>query len=189
MKKTLNHEVLVLNKSWIGIRIRTVQQSLVLVWRKRAFIVDVDDYNVYDWDEWANQTVDKDKDFYIATTHGCIKKPEVIVLSHYNKIPKHELRLTKKNILLRDEYTCQYTGERLTKSQIDIDHVIPKSKGGKNTWDNLVVSSKDINRLKADKTLEEAGLTLIRKPTKPIANIPLIHNIKNVPDSWRKFIK
>ena len=101
------------------------------------------------------------------------------------------IKLTKRNIYIRDKYRCQYTGKQLKFNEANIDHVVPKAKGGKNTWDNLVVCSKDINSIKGDKTNEEAGLKLIKKPTKPSTDSPykLFDTRFNMPESWSKFIK
>lgn len=115
------------------------------------------------------------------------KRPDVLVLTEYKNIPQRcrKIKLTRESIMLRDGYTCQYTGKKLTRSEIEIDHVIPKSRGGKNTWDNLVVASPDVNNLKADRTPEEAGLKLIRKPYEPTL-FDFIDSLNR--DDWKEFI-
>jgi len=89
---------------------------------------------------------------------------------------------------MRDNYTCQYTGKKLDNKNADMDHIIPKSKGGKTVWTNVVISDKKINRQKANKTLEESGLKLIKKPVKPKRNFLFSNYIEKLPPSWKKFI-
>lgn len=92
------------------------------------------------------------------------------VVAHTSMIPlQKRVALTRFNLLLRDNFTCQYTGKQLPESELNFDHVIPKSRGGRNTWENLVTCSIPINLLKADRTPEEAGLHLIREPYMPSA--------------------
>lgn len=183
----LTKPVLVLNKLWTPIRVITVKRAFKLVFSERASIVLPDDYSVYNWEEWSKIAVPATEDG-IQTTRNRIKIPEVIVLLRYDKIHQKGVRLTKKNIFLRDKYICQYTGKQMKGSEADIDHVVPKSKGGKSTWDNLVVCSKEINRLKRDRTPEEAGLTLIKQPAKPSYEKLMVDPKMDIPESWRKFI-
>ncbi len=186
----LNNPVLVLNKSWMPIRVRSVRRVLNMIFREKAVIVDAnkDHYPTYDWENWVDVPVNGE-DIFIRTTSGKIKIPEVVVLIHYNKVPDYDVKLTKKNVFIRDGYRCQYTGEMLDKKDADIDHVVPSSRGGKTEWSNLAVSSKKINRLKADKTPEEAGLKLKREPKKPTSRDLIIDPRATYPESWSKFIK
>jgi len=185
MKTVLNDPVLVLNKNWMAIKVRNVKKAIILTSRERACIVDCVDFSVYTWEEWVRLPCEEEG---ITTVKGSVRIPRVIVLTYYGKIPKSAPRLTKRNIFIRDEYTCQYTGKKISKREADIDHVIPLSRNGRNTWDNVVVCSKEINRKKADRTPEEAGLKLIRKPTKPTgAHLMIDPNIE-IPEEWNKFI-
>lgn len=98
---------------------------------------------------------------------GNINYPSIMILKSYIRkniiIPRFHFR----GVFLRDNYICQYTGEKLSPSQATIDHVLPKSRGGKSTWDNCVTASKDINYFKGSNLPEEVGLKLLRKPTIP----------------------
>ncbi len=184
----LNDKVLILNKSWIPIRVKTVKESIKVIYRLRASIVNPIDYSVYNWLEWTKLDV-KDGENFIQTSRNRIKVPEVVVLGQYNKIPHYNVRLSKKNIFVRDLQRCQYSGKVLSRKDADIDHVVPKSKGGKTTWDNLVVCSKQINREKANKSVKEAGLELLRKPYKPQYHPIITDPNEEYPKSWEKFIK
>jgi 5-methylcytosine-specific restriction endonuclease McrA len=98
------------------------------------------------------------------------------------------MKLTKRNIFLRDNFTCQYTGKTVSTKNADIDHVIPKAQGGRTSWENLVVCSKDVNRKKADRTPQEAGLRLLKRPCKPEPQVIYIDPRMDMPPSWKKFI-
>jgi len=187
---SLSRPVLVLNKGWTAIRVASVKRCLKLVFADKASLVDPADYAIYNWEEWTMLNTEGDENS-ILTTRGNVKIPEVIVLLKYDKVYAKDLRLTKKNIYIRDKYKCQYTGKQLSYDEANIDHVIPKAKGGKNTWSNLVVCSKDINSIKGDRTNEEAGLKLIKKPVKPTPDGPhrLLDPKFKMPDSWSKFLK
>jgi len=187
---SLDMPVLVLNKIWIPIRVASVKRCLKLIFSNKASLVDPSDYSVYRWEKWLSLDTTGD-DHVIFTTRDSIKVPEVIVLLNYDKIYTKDLRLTKKNIYIRDKYKCQYTGKQLNFDETNIDHIIPRSRGGMNTWENMVVCTKEINSLKGDKTPEEAGLKLITQPIKPSANGP--HNLIDpkfkIPESWSRFVK
>ncbi len=183
----LNKSVLVLNKIWLPIRVIPAYRALVLIFANKASAVDPN-YFTYNWEEWLKQLILK-TDSVIVSSHQDIKVPEIIVLSMYDKIFKKNVKLTKRNLYIRDGYKCQYTGERMKESEADIDHIIPRSMGGRNSWNNMVVCSKEVNRRKADRTPEQAGLKLIKKPTKPHPDKMLIDPKINIPESWSKFIK
>jgi 5-methylcytosine-specific restriction endonuclease McrA len=179
--------ILVLNKIWIPIRVITSMRAFKLLFAGKAFVVNPVDYSIYSWEEWVKVPA-KEGDVTISTTRADIILPEVIALSHYDKLPKKGMKLTKKNLFIRDSYTCQYTGDTVSTKNADIDHVIPKSRGGKTSWENLVVCSKNINRRKANKTPQEAGLRLLKKPTKPSPQVIFIDPRMDMPKSWKNFI-
>lgn len=172
------------------IRIASVRRCLNMIFADKASIVDPADYAIYSWLEWVEMDT-KGDEYVLTTTRSNVKIPEVVVLSRYDKVFTKNLRLTKRNIYIRDRYKCQYTGKQLNFDEANIDHVIPRAKGGRNTWDNMVVCTKEINSIKGDRTPEEAGLKLIKKPVKPSPDVPhrLFDPKFNMPDSWRKFIK
>lgn len=117
-----------------------------------------------------------------------IRGPEVIRLLDYYDIPDLEIRLTRKNLLLRDNFTCQYCGKRVSTSNFTIDHVMPKSRGGDGSWENFVVACFKCNVAKRDRTPKEAGLVLRTKPTKP-KWYPLTTRFAfKTPASWVKFL-
>ena len=184
---SLKRPVLVLNKLWIPIRVITVKRALKLLFADRASAILAKDYSVYNWADWSSMDA-KDSEPGIQTANRRIRVPEVIVLLRYDKVHRKNIRLTKKNIYIRDKYKCKYTGKQVSHKEEDIDHVIPCSKGGKNTWDNMVVCSREINRQKGNRTPDEAGLKLIKTPKKPDYEQILIDPKMNIPESWKSFI-
>lgn len=185
-KSVLHHPVLVLNKSWIPILIESVKRSLIHIFDDKALFIDPEDYSVYDWEQWIDKY--KDEKNEINACSFTVKKPEVIVLKYQNKIPKRNVRLTRKNLLIRDQYRCQYTGQKINLKDATIDHVVPRSRGGVTDWENVVISSKDVNIIKGDKTPEEAGMKLLQKPQRPMYYMFLSNYAENRPQSWEKFL-
>jgi hypothetical protein len=162
------HSVLILNKHWIPINTTTPKHCFSLVYsdNAKAVLVQEDTILPLDWYQWINIEPRKD-DKTVKIVNGCVKIPNVIVLNHYDKIPRQVVKFTQRNIWERDNATCQYTGKKLTRLTGNIDHVIPKSQGGKTCWENCVLAHKKINAIKADITPEQAGLKLLKKPLSP----------------------
>jgi len=118
-------------------------------------------------DEWMELPV-RSFDQSIGTTRGPVRLPTVVVCSSFKGIAYRKAQFpTKKNIWERDKYTCVYTGKKLSKEELSVDHVYPKSKGGQDTWDNLVTCDKQLNSDKSNKLLSETKLKLRYKPYKP----------------------
>ena len=187
----MNLPTLVLNKAWVPISITPVKKAISKSMLGLALLLDVDDYSLYSFDDWITLTVDGYKS--IKTTRNPIRVPEIIVLTEYERFPLRDVRLTRRNLLVRDNFTCQYTGVKIGLDDGTIDHIIPRSRGGLSTWENLVMCCKEVNAKKANRTPEEAGLHLLKKPEKPIWS-PIYARFArlaahNVPQSWMKFIE
>ena len=101
-------------------------------------------------------------DDYVISAGGDVvfQIPRTVALKTYVKVPYREFRPTRRNIFVRDYYTCRYCGKQLSTEELSVDHVLPKSRGGKETWENLVTSCKPCNSRKGDRTPEEAGIEL-----------------------------
>jgi len=139
------------------------------------------------WEKWIELPVYDYQDF-IRTSKRQIRVPKVIIAQNYKKMPLKRFRPTRQAIMERDNYTCQISGRKLEKKHLNLDHIVPRSKGGKDTFLNLITCDKEINTLKGDRTLEEAGLKLIRKPFEPLP-VPASALIKQVRDvDWRPFL-
>jgi 5-methylcytosine-specific restriction endonuclease McrA len=139
---------------------------------------------VRDFASWQTLPIRK-YDETVKTSKGLIRVPTIVICSKFNKVPlKKAVFPTNSNIRERDEWTCQYTGQKLTRDNVSIDHIIPRSRGGENTWENLVVCELDLNIWKGDRTPKECGLRLIRKPFKP----KNIKTAKFMRDEWKNFV-
>ena len=190
-KSCMSLPTLVLNKGWIPISITPVHKAITKSMVGLAMILNVEDFSLHAFEDWMQMPVN-DNDRYIATPRTRIKVPEIIVLTEYERFPLREVRLTRRNLLIRDNYTCQYTGVKITYENGTIDHIIPRSRGGKSTWNNLVMCCLEVNARKADRTPEEAGLRLLKKPEKPKWS-PIFARFARlateaVPKSWHKFV-
>jgi len=169
------NNVLVLNSSYVPIYVTSIKRAFKLLFKDKAEVISVKDgkylnYNFSSWEEvslYQKAIWDKyGKYEYFQHNDNVLGIPKIIRLITYNKIPV-KVKLTRRNIILRDNHTCQYCNKKKPLSQLNIDHVIPKSKGGKNTWDNLVCSCIKCNSNKRDRTPKQAGMKLLRKPKKP----------------------
>lgn len=141
------------------------------------------------WEEWITLPV-RPWDLTINSTKSVYRVPTVIISVKFDKMPKRYFKNkpTKENIFVRDGYMCQYTGEKLPRNKLSVDHIIPKSRGGSDSWENLVACKKDINQKKGNKLNADFGLSLIKTPTvpKPIDIMYLITEARH--EDWNHFI-
>ena len=173
--------VLVLNRNWQAIHVKNPTEALSMMFADSATGLDIrgeDNMVPLRWNDWIALTVEDETDDFIQTVRGKIKIPKVIVLCNYDKVPRKRPKFSAKAIWERDQGTCQYTGKKLSPQQANIDHVIPKSRGGRTNWKNCVLTHKEVNSIKANRTPEEAGLKLIRNPQDPI-HLPSTFYIRN----------
>ena len=184
------HNVLILNKHWIPINTTTARHSFALMYSENAkgIMIEEDKVVPLEWNEWVSLNL-KENDRTVKTVKGFIKIPTVIVLTNYDKIPRQTIKFTQKNLWERDNFTCQYTGKKVTRTNGNIDHIIPRSQGGKTSWENCVIAHKEINAIKADRTPEQAGLKLLKKPSAP-KFMPVSFYIKNKDkiEDWNLFL-
>lgn len=173
--------VLVLNKNWQAINTRTVDKAIGMLASGAAMALDIDTETGYmmpvSWEEWLKLPV-REGDDVIRTTKMAIRSPKVIVAKNWAKIPMRAPKFSPKAVYERDGGKCQYTGRHLKPGEGNIDHILPRSRGGGTSWENCVLSARDVNSKKADKTPEEAGLRLLRPP-KALAPKPADQTIFN----------
>jgi 5-methylcytosine-specific restriction endonuclease McrA len=161
--------VLVLNRNWQAIHVKSPAEALSMMYTDAATGLDIigeDNMVPYRWKDWVTLPKDESSN-YISTVRGEIKIPKVIVLCHFNKVPLKRPKFSLGAVWNRDEGICQYTGKKLSKNEGNVDHIIPRSRGGKTDWSNCVLTNKEINAKKANRTPEEAGLKLIKPPIIP----------------------
>lgn len=169
MKSVLDQNVLVLNRNWQAVNTRTVQDAIAQVFAGAATLLDIrgkDDIRPVTWEEWIQLPVPEGEDA-IHTSKLAIKVPTVIVAVNYSKVPKKRPKLGLRGVAQRDGNRCQYSGKVLSREEMSVDHVLPRSRGGKDEWTNLVLADKELNQKKGSKTNGEAGLKLLRAPVAP----------------------
>ncbi|MEK6833181.1 MAG: HNH endonuclease [Nanoarchaeota archaeon] len=137
----------------------------------------------------AKEPIGHDENHQINTVRGIYNLPTVLILNKYIKIPHKEASLRKINIAKRDRYQCQYCGKKLTDKTITIDHVNPRSNGGKHEWKNVVTACRPCNNKKDNRTPEQANMKLLSVPYIPKRSNLLLNSIDKNNYSWQKFIK
>jgi 5-methylcytosine-specific restriction endonuclease McrA len=200
--------VLVLNRNWQAINIRTPQEAFCQMATNVATGLEIEGGNAtgndsfslqpsafslpsirpVTWDEWITLPI-RDGDNAVRTVRGAIRVPTVIVAVNFAKVPKKRPKLCARTIRERDGNRCQYTGALLRPDEGSLDHVVPRSRGGPDTWENLVWSSKQVNTRKGNRLPHEAGLKLLKAPRAP-KELPvsaLIRNAHGVAE-WKLFL-
>jgi 5-methylcytosine-specific restriction endonuclease McrA len=179
--------VLVLNSLWQAVQVTTVRRAFRLFYAGRARAV-TRDFNTYDFDNWCDLPPAADRQT-IQTPRRAIAIPRVIQLLHYDRVPRREVRFTRRNIFFRDRNRCQYCGRIHPQRQLNLDHVVPLSRGGTSTWDNVVCACVACNSRKGNRTPREAGMTLVRAPKRP-AGHPILRSgwLGAHYEEWRTFL-
>jgi len=161
----LNSSVLVLNRSYLPIHVTNVKRAFALIYQGIARAVD-EQYQTFDFETWAQLAVAREAEA-IGTPRGPMRVPRVIVLVGFDRVPRRHVRFSRINIFARDGFICQYCGQRPARSELNLDHVVPRALGGRSTWENVVCSCVECNRRKGGRTPEQAGLRLRRLPLRP----------------------
>ena len=170
MSDVLQNKVIVLNKMWQAIDQISVQKAISQMASDAATgleITGTDNIRPVSWAEWLTLAPRAD-DSVIHTTKLVIRAPTVVVAVNYGGFPKRRPKLSLKEVARRDGGICQYTRKKLKPSEMSLDHVIPKSRGGDpKSWTNIVLADKTVNNKKGSRLNSEIGLRLIRTPTEP----------------------
>jgi 5-methylcytosine-specific restriction endonuclease McrA len=167
----LHRPVLVLNASYEPINVCAARRALVLVLKGVAQPEEQTSANIY-------------------SAHQAMPVPSVIRLLEYRRIPIQARSLSRKNILMRDRYTCQYCHKSMNSNELTLDHVIPRSRAGETTWENLVACCHTCNNRKGNRTPDEAGMKLARPP-RPFSlhtSRHLMRLLGKSDDQWRKYL-
>ena len=161
----LSSNVLVLNHSYLPVHITSVRRALGMLYQGIAKVID-EQYKTFDFETWLELAIEQHHE-RIGLVNRMIRVPRVLLLSTYDRLPRKNVRFSRYNIYLRDRNTCQYCGKAFPKFELNLDHVIPRSRGGKTTWENVVCSCIDCNRRKGGHLAQEVGMHLLRRPVKP----------------------
>lgn len=181
----LNRKVLVLNRVWQAIGQKTVQQALIDLSGGKYTCLDIDGDKMIPvrWDEWIKLPPLND-DEVVRTRTERVRMPTVIIACGYSKVPKRRPKFSIQTIARRDGYRCQYTGEVLQRGDWSLDHVLPRSRGGMDCPENVVLASKSVNNRKGSKTPQEAGL-----PVPTIRRMPDFEQIEATHPHHELFLK
>ena len=182
--------VLVLNRNWQAINTRTPAEAFCQMATDVATGLDISGEAMLPtkWADWIMLSI-REQDAVVQTARGPIRVPTVLVLSNFARVPKRRPKFSARGIWLRDGGQCQYTGRPLKPDEGNIDHVVPRSRGGGTTWENCVLAAKEVNSRKADRLPGEAGLRLLKAPSAP-KELPatlMIRNHFGITD-WNHFL-
>ncbi|MFH1148668.1 MAG: HNH endonuclease [Pseudomonadota bacterium] len=186
----LDSKVLVLNKHYQAVHITTVQKAICHLYKGMANVITLD-WCVHSFFEWTQVSRFHNNGRLVRSPGMAIVAPEAIILSRFDQLPQTDIVFTRSNLFVRDEYTCQYCGKSVKSGkERSIDHIVARSRGGKTIWQNVVLCCKKCNLKKGDKTLEEAGMALLKKPRAPRWQHILMEEFP--PDKrrdWKKFLE
>ena len=163
MSEILNSKVLVLNRSYLPVHITSLRRALTLLYCEVALAVD-GEYRTFDFPSWRKLGPHGET---IGLVNRAMRVPRVILLRGFDRVPRREVRFSRFNVYARDRGQCQYCGRRFPRSELNLDHVHPRSRGGASAWENVVCSCVGCNRTKGNRTPGEAGMRLVRSPYRP----------------------
>lgn len=195
MEEADNHTVLVLNRVWQPVNVVGAKRAFSILFQDHAQVIDPNqgDFRIYNGEQWIEHCIHKlprPDQAVMNTVKMALHIPKVLLLRSYDRVPVQEVKFSRQSVFERDGYRCQYSGRIYPPKMLNIDHVIPKDRGGRTTWENVVTSSIHCNTLKANRLPHEAGLKLIRKPAKPRTR-PFISSLLGTQydKSWSYFLE
>jgi 5-methylcytosine-specific restriction endonuclease McrA len=184
--------VLVLNRLWQAINVCTADRALSLLYTGHAQVVSEGEngFSTYSFREWCDFSEQYGTgEQAVCTISLRIRVPSIILLLFFDRLPNKEVKFTRHNVFERDKNTCQYCGHKFERKDLNIDHVVPRHRGGLTAWTNVVCSCVDCNRRKGNRSPEESGMRLIRKPKKPRWRpFVEVQFVKTADHSWRHFL-
>lgn len=188
----LDRQVLVLNRLWQAVNICTVRRAFTLLFQGHAQVVLADaqsNFFTHDFASWRDLSLREPEPEMVHTISLKIRIPRIIVLMLFDRMPQKEVKFTRHNIFERDHNTCQYCGKIFDRRDLNLDHVLPRERGGQTSWENIVCSCIPCNTRKGNRLPHEAGMHLIRKPKRPkwrpFVNFSFCGDHH---ESWRHFI-
>lgn len=161
----IDARVLVLNRSFQPVAVTRASRAFGLLYAGVAQALD-SQFRAFDFESWATLAAEHGDDV-IHTPTLALRVPRVVVLQVYDRVPRTQVRFSRQNVYLRDGFTCQYCDKKLARHLLNLDHVVPKSQGGRTTWENVVCSCVKCNLSKGGRTPQQAGMRLLRVPKRP----------------------
>lgn len=193
---SLSSSVLLLNRLYMAVRVVSARRALTLLYRNLAEVVWLRDGNClsYDFDDWvqlsaARADFEPEQHDWIRTVRFQIAVPKIVRLLIYDRMPRSEVKLNRRNLFARDQNRCQYCGRRRPTSELSLDHVVPRALGGRTSWDNVVCACLRCNVRKGGRTPEQARMTLIAPPRRPRRSPMLTIKLSESKyASWKQFV-
>jgi len=201
-RSSLDSNVLLLNAHYTALRVVSARRAFTLLVKHDgarqpvAEVVDVEDgrYVSYDFHGWTELSAHRrangwQRYDWVRTVRVDLAVPRIVRVLTFHKLPRREIRFNRRNVFARDEHTCQYCGRRYGATQLSLDHIVPRSQGGDDSWENVVCACIHCNVRKGGRTPAEANLHLIRRPQKPRRNPLLAVKLSDKRyASWQPFL-
>jgi 5-methylcytosine-specific restriction endonuclease McrA len=191
--------VLALNRHFAAVHVVSVQRAFCLLWKESAEVIDFDGghYMSYNFERWCENSqlkqaleADDDTEDWIRGVNFRIQVPRIIRLLSYDRIPRNTVKFNRRNIFLRDENCCQYCQKHFPRQQLSLDHIQPRSRGGLDSWENIVCACRKCNVRKGGCTPQEAGMTLMRPPVRPTRSPLISRQLSNKKYAvWHMFLR
>lgn len=171
MTDPLSRRVLVLNRLWQAVNIVAVKRAFSLLMQEHAHVINTgNDFQVMNAAEWIAFSIENPPDHESEAVHTVrlsLRIPYVLLLSKYDRVPTKEMKFNRQNVFQRDGFVCQYCGNTFRDEDLNLDHVIPRDRGGQTSWENIVTSCIRCNTKKANQLPHQAGMHLFKKPHRP----------------------
>lgn len=192
----LDAKVLVLNKLYMAVRVVSARRAFVLLCKQLAEVIHVEDgkYLTYDFESWRDvaavqRELERERHDWVRTVRFEIAVPRIIRLLGYDRLPRQDVKLNRRNLFARDRNQCQYCGRHFPTADLSIDHITPKAQGGGDTWENLVCACLACNARKGGRTPEQAGVRLVRPARRPRRNPLITLRLGSAKyQSWKTFL-
>lgn len=195
----LESSVLILNRAYAAIHAVSARRAFCLLCKGVAEVVSIEDghymtYNFSDWCEISELRLSLNEydetEEWVCSVNFRVQVPRIIRLLTYDRVPRNMVKFSRRNVFLRDEHRCQYCRKHFGTQQLSLDHVLPRSRGGGMTWDNIVCACLKCNVRKGGRTPQEAGMQLFRKPFRPQRSPFLSHQLQTEKYAeWQPFLR
>ncbi|MEQ8765027.1 MAG: HNH endonuclease [Planctomycetota bacterium] len=188
MPGALDEPTLVLNRGWIPIDVTSVRHALIMVYQEDARVLCPRDFVLHDFRSWAAGE-EVTGGLAVQTVRGAIPVPEIVVLQRYSGRPRPPKAFSKRFLYQRDRNTCQYCGDQPGATRLTIDHILPRSRGGRSTWTNCALACERCNGQKGDRLPSEVGMSLLETPREPDWSPLLRVPRQKQRSSWQLFVR
>ena len=190
-----SYQTLVLNRLWQAVNVVGVERAFSLLALDHAQVIYAEDgsFRVFDAAAWSEHSKDVESipgARVVRTVNQSVIVPSVLLLKGFDRILLQEMKFNRQNLLERDDYRCQYCGKNLPNKGVNMDHVIPRDRGGGTSWENVVISCIRCNSKKSNRLPKEAGMRLLKEPKRPPRR-PFVSSLygKPVEKSWEYFLQ